>query len=203
MNCFFKSFFGLFFKLSVFAFLMSISVRQAWAQNTTPPPVPGTPVNPNEGSPVQSARVACNDFNVRFINKDLAQPYPNFPVGDDPVLDPKSINKGAVREMTAHFACHGDGGFLLPAATSMHILELKDGHICHTVRTCGNVTKMGGYFGLSLGWSEFSTISEFIVSKDFVRQSASFDGLSLTLQAYVSFENIERYCAAPSAALCL
>jgi hypothetical protein len=175
----------------------------AVAQGTTPTPSPGSPINPADGAPVRSARVACNDFNIRFINKDVSQPYPNFPVGSDPIVDPKSLNKGAVREMTAHFVCHGDGGFTLPGATSMHILELKDGQICHTVRTCGNVTSIGGFFGVSLGWNEFSSLSKYIVSREFVEQTVNYDGLSLTLQAYVSFQNIERYCAAPSAPLCL
>jgi hypothetical protein len=166
----------------------------------TPTPTDGA-ISPGDG-PIRSAKTACTDANIRFIEADVAQPYPQFPVGGEPILDPKGAARGK-REVTVHFACHGDGGFTLPTITSLHFLEVNNGQICHTVRSCGNLKHIGGYFGVSLGWSEFTSVGKYIVSKDYVRQTVNYDGLSIQLSAYVSFDQFERYCSAPSSTLCL
>lgn len=180
------------------------ALAQGQAPGPAPSPVPtapADPVDPGDG-PVRSASVRCTDFTIRFLEADVSQPYPPFPVGGDPILDPKGASPGG-REVTAQFACHGDGGFLLPTVTSIHMLEARDGLMCHRVRSCGNLRHMGGFFGLSVGWSRQTALGEFVVSRDFVRQSVDYDGLSLTLSAYVSFDQFDRYCGAPSEPLCL
>jgi hypothetical protein len=191
--------------LSTFLFMALASpLSGAFAQVATPSPVAtpiSDPVSPGDDGPVRVAGARCNDFTIRFIESSISQPYPNFPLGGGPVLDPNS-NKGT-REMTANFVCHSDGGFTLPTITSMHLIEAGNGKICHRQRSCGNLKRVGGYFGIEVGWSRFSGLSEFLVSQDFVRQTTNYNGLSISLSAYVSFEHFDRYCSASSEPMCL
>jgi|GEM_PF-5686582 len=167
---------------------------------TPVPTAPTDPVDPGSG-PLRSAAVRCNDFTIRFIDSGISQPYPSYTVGGGPALDPRTGQPG--REMTAQFVCHGDGGFSLPTITTMHLFEVSGGKMCMRERSCGNLRHVMGYFGISLGWSRLTALSDYVVSEDFVRQSTHYNGLSLSLQASVSFEKFERSCSAPSAPVCI
>jgi hypothetical protein len=169
-----------------------------------PTPVPSDPTNPVDpgAGPLRSARASCTDFTIRFIDADIAQPYPQFPVGGGPILDPKTAKPGA-REMTANFTCHGDGGFTLPTITTLHVMEASQGKLCHRWRSCGNLRSVAGFFGIEVGWSSFSSMGSFVVGSDFASQTVDYDGLSITMHAYVGFEQFDRFCSAPSEPACL
>lgn len=85
--------------------------------------------------------------------------------------DPDTSKQGG-REITTFFNCH-NGSYEYPGGTTIHLYEWKQGRLCQTVRSCGNIRGWRGTFSAGAVFSWGKVITDFTnntrFANDFIR----------------------------------
>lgn len=150
----------------------------------------------------------CRDFVIQFVENQSAKfslpPLDGLDEGE--IVEPEHSmdeKKEDAREVTAVFKCNG-GGFSIPSITSVHFIEEeKDGSTCYYERSCGNVNQWKGFFATSVGWSGFTSTSDFFGSFANGSLHTEYSGTSISVRFSLSWQHFRHYCKKVSEKICL
>lgn len=136
------------------------------------------------------AEEQCKDVVLNFV--------------DGSNLQGQSLDKQTHRRVTALIPCSAlpwDTNSISP--TTLHFIDHSDTELCIAQRTCGNIQSWSGYFGLTVGWSDLTTLSDFWIFARSGRVATDWNGYQLVASFAVGRGQIERDCGPMTQPSCI
>lgn len=105
------------------------------------------------------------------------------------------------RSATTLFRCVGNT-YVIPGMTLVQVLEERNGRMCYSDYSCGNVKSWGGFVAVSGVWEWFDSVTDFVLDENKLSAVTDYHGGALGVEIAVEWKNIRRDCSPMSTPIC-